>query len=69
MFISIVIVQEVEPFDVTLVVQLSVDRLQMVETLCLHWEGKAVQWRRGGGVRGIRLASTILYNPEFFKLY
>jgi len=29
----------VDPFDVTLVVQLSIDRLQMIETLCLHWEG------------------------------
>ena len=29
-----------DPFDVTLVVQLSIDRLQMIETLCLHWEGK-----------------------------
>lgn len=29
----------VEPFDVTLVIQLSIDRLQMIETLCLHWEG------------------------------
>lgn len=28
-----------DPFDVTLVVQLSIDRLQMIETLCLHWEG------------------------------
>ena len=29
-----------DPFDVTLVVQLSIDRLQMIEILCLHWEGK-----------------------------
>ena len=26
-------------FDVTLVTQLSMDRLQMVELLCQHWEG------------------------------
>ena len=25
--------------DVTLVVQLSMDRLQMLEMLCIHWEG------------------------------
>ncbi|XP_078346641.1 xylosyl- and glucuronyltransferase LARGE1-like [Oculina patagonica] len=31
--------QVVEPSDVTLVVQLSIDRLQMIETICLHWEG------------------------------
>lgn len=31
--------QAVEPSDVTLVVQLSIDRLQMIETICLHWEG------------------------------
>lgn len=28
-----------EPNDVTLVAQLSMDRLQMVEALCKHWEG------------------------------
>jgi glycosyltransferase-like protein LARGE len=28
-------------YDVTLVAQLSMDRLQMVEALCKHWEGKA----------------------------
>lgn len=33
--------QAVEPSDVTLVVQLSIDRLQMIETICLHWEGKS----------------------------
>ena len=32
-----------DPFDVTLVVQLSIDRLQMIETLCLHWEGKILK--------------------------
>ena len=26
--------------DVTLVAQLSMDRLQMVESLCKHWEGE-----------------------------
>ncbi|XP_015766293.1 PREDICTED: glycosyltransferase-like protein LARGE1 [Acropora digitifera] len=29
----------IDPYDVTLVVQLSVDRIQMIETLCEHWEG------------------------------
>lgn len=28
-------------YDVTLVAQLSMDRLQMAEALCKHWEGKA----------------------------
>jgi hypothetical protein len=31
----------VDGYDVTLVAQLSMDRLQMVEALCKHWEGKA----------------------------
>jgi glycosyltransferase-like protein LARGE len=30
-------------YDVTLVAQLSMDRLQMVEALCKHWEGKLVE--------------------------
>jgi glycosyltransferase-like protein LARGE len=29
----------VDGFDVTLVAQLSMDRLQMVEALSKHWEG------------------------------
>lgn len=36
----VVFLQVVDPSDVTLVVQLSIDRLQMIETICLHWEGK-----------------------------
>lgn len=31
--------QDPEGNDVTLVAQLSMDRLQMVEALCKHWEG------------------------------
>ncbi|KAK2569201.1 Xylosyl- and glucuronyltransferase LARGE1 [Acropora cervicornis] len=33
----------IDPYDVTLVVQLSVDRIQMIETLCEHWEDGEVQ--------------------------
>ena len=35
--------QVVEPFDVTLVVQMSMARLQILETICLHWKGKNQQ--------------------------
>ena len=42
-FITTVCWQVVEPFDVTLVVQMSMARLQMIETICLHWKGKNQQ--------------------------
>jgi glycosyltransferase-like protein LARGE len=35
-------------YDVTLVAQLSMDRLQMVEALCKHWEGKSADRMLGG---------------------
>ena len=43
LFITTVCWQVVEPFDVTLVVQMSMARLQMIETICLHWKGKNQQ--------------------------
>ena len=33
-------INESSPDDVTLVAQLSMDRLQMLEMLCQYWEGK-----------------------------
>ena len=42
-FIVIVVWQVVEPSDVTLIVHMSMARLQIIETICLHWKGKKEQ--------------------------